>query len=120
MALSQDQKTQILFYLGWSGLTIVPDSTHFNSVVNDRIEGASEQPPIEKIVKNLLDKLEDIDLKLEKARCRASTSKVDNITLNNDEIYLLLKERRRCIRELADILDIPIVRSGGAMVSVCK
>jgi len=120
MALNQNQKTKILFYAGWSGLTIVPESTHFNSVVNDRIEDASSIDAICKIVKDLLEKLEGLDEKLEKARCRLAAKQVDNITMNEDEIRYLLKERRRCIRELLDLIDVPSVRSSGVTVGVVR
>jgi len=120
MALNQNQKTRILFYLGWSGLTLVQSSTHFNSVVFDRINDNSEEESICRILRELLEKLEGIDQCLSEAKCRLAASSVDNIKTNPKEIDMLNKERRRCIRELADLIDVPILRSGGAMVGVCK
>lgn len=120
MALNRKQKIKSLFYLGWAAITIIPTSTHFNSVVNDRIDAASDDDDISRLIKDLLEKLENIDECLEKAKCRLAASKVDNITMNKNEIHELNKERRRCIRELSDTLDVPIMRSGGSVVGVCN
>jgi len=107
MALSQKQRTKILFYLGHPGLTIVPDSTFFSGIISDRFDAANDVPEICMVVVGLLKKLEDIDCKLEKARCRLSASKVDSITLNEKEISKLLCERTRCIKELSAHIAIP-------------
>lgn len=120
MALTDKQKHSVIFYLGWSGLTLVEDSTQFNSVVRDRL-GTIAKPLnayIEQRVKDLLECLEDLDERLKEAQCRLSASQVDNITMNKDEIMMLKKERRRYIKELADHLDIPIVKSNSSVVSI--
>lgn len=118
MALTAKQKARVIYYLGWSGLTIVTGSTHFNSVVNDRLGAADSNTEIERLVKDLLECLEQVDEKLKKAQCRLSASKVDTIVLNKDEIQMLKKERMRYIRELSDHLDIPIMRSSAQQVSI--
>lgn len=118
MALSADQKAKAIFYLGWSGLTLVSGSTQFNSVVNDRLNDADDGGPIESKSRELLERLEGYDECLEEAKCRLSASKVDNITLNKDEIRQILKERKRVVRELSDHLDIPIMKSSSMMASV--
>lgn len=117
MALTDKQKNQVLYYLGWPLKTLITDSTHYQKTIADRFENLNTQ--IEDIVDDLLDKLEEIDKKLEKARCRLSASKVDDITLNKNEIQMLLKERRRCRNELHRILDIPVLVNDGQMVNVC-
>ena len=120
MALSDKQKHRVVFYLGWSGLTLVDGSTQFNSVVNDRL-GVPAKPlnaDIEKIVREILDKLEEIDAQLKQARCRLSAKQVDGIKLNEREIEMLKKERWRCIRELSDHLDIPVTKSSSNMMSI--
>lgn len=120
MALTDKQKHRVIYYLGWSGLTLVEDSTQFNSVVRDRL-GTIAKPLndyIESIVKEILDCLEAVDEKLKEAQCRLSASQVDNITMNKDEILMLKKERRRYIKELSDHLDIPVVKSGSGSVGV--
>lgn len=117
MALTSQQKHKVIFYLGWSGQTIVAGSTQYNSVVNDRLTN-NLNADIEKLVKTLLEKLEKYDAALEAAKCRLSAKSVDKIEMNPDEIRMLRSERKRCIRELSDHLDIPIVKSGGSMHGV--
>lgn len=120
MALTDKQKHNVVFYLGWSGLTLVEDSTQFNSVVRDRL-GTVAKPLndfIEARVRDLLDCLEELDERLKEAQCRLAAASVDNITMNKDEIMMLKKERRRYIRELADHLDIPLMKSNNGLVSI--
>jgi len=116
VALSDKQKHQIIRHLGWSAQTLIANSTQFNSVVNDRVSFLNTD--LERIAKELSSCIDAIDEQLKDAHCRVSTSKVDNITINPDEIPMLKKEKRRLIRELSDHLDIPIVKSGGSMVGV--
>jgi HAMP domain-containing protein len=111
VALSTKQKHRTIYYLGWPGLTLVSGSTHYNSVVNDRLANLNDE--IEKLVKEILERLENLDKSLDEAKCRLTASKVDNIELNKDEIYHLKKERMRQIRELSDHLDIPIMKTHG-------
>ena len=121
MALSANQQQQILRFLGWAGLTVVPDSTHFNSVVNDRLGNNVAKPltaAIEKQVKNLIEKIENIEECLAEAKCRLAASSIDGIKTNPNEIRELNKERRRCIRELSDLLDIPIMKTGAGCIPV--
>lgn len=116
MALTADQKHKVIFYLGWSGLTIVTGSTQYNSVVNNRLTEITAE--IERIVLGLLERLEMLDSKLDAASCRLSASEVGDIVLNPEEIRMLRSERKRLIRELSDLLDIPIEKSGGQNVGV--
>jgi len=118
MALTAKQKARTIYYLGWPGLTIVTDSTHFNSVVNDRLNVTDTEAEISRLVKELLTRLEGCDEKLDKAKCRLSAVKVDNLELNPDEIRMLKKERMRYVRELSDHLDIPIMKSSAQQVSI--
>lgn len=120
MALTDKEKHRAVYFLGWSGLTIVEDSTQYNSVVVDRL-GTVAKPlnlDIERIVKGLLECLESIDERLKEALCRLTASQIDTITTNPDEIRMLRSERKRNIRLLSDHLDIPITASGGAHVGV--
>ena len=116
MALTDKQKHDVVFKLGWSGLTIVTGSTQYNSVVNDRLTNLNAE--IERIVIGLLERIESLDAKLEAASCRLSASEIQDIVLNPEEIRMLRSERRRLIRQLSDHLDIPIESSGGVNVSV--
>jgi hypothetical protein len=117
MALTSPQKHKVVFYLGWSGQTLVVGSTQFNSVVNDRLT-TNLNADIEKLVVDLLAKLEKYDVALEAARCRLATKSIDKIEMNPEEIRMLRSERKRCIRELSDHLDIPITKSSSGMHGV--
>lgn len=116
MALSDKDKHRVIFYLGWSGLTLVSGSTQYNSVVNDRLTGLNTY--IENLVKGLLERLETLDKRLDEAACRLSAKEVDGIVLNDEEICKLRSERKRLIRELSDHLDIEITKSGGVNIGV--
>lgn len=120
MSLSEKQKHRTIYYLGWAGLTLVEDSTHYNSIVNDRL-GTVAKPlnaEIERIVKELLECLERVDEQLKEAQCRLAASSVDGIQLNEKEISYLKGERRRYMKELSDHLDIPIVKSNNGTIRV--
>lgn len=116
MALSQAEKHDVVYFLGWSGLTIVTGSTQYNSVVVDRLKNLT--PDIERLVRGLLSRLKGIDQRLESALCRVSTKAVDNIQINDNEIPMLRKERMKLVRELSDYLDIPVEKSGGSVKTV--
>lgn len=121
MALTAKEQQRILRYLGWAGLTVVPDATHFNSVVYDRLGNNSGKPltiDIEKEVRGTLTRLLKIDECLDDAKCRLAASKVDRTEMNPDEIRELRAERKRWTRELSDILDIPVIKSGSGNISV--
>lgn len=117
MALTDKLKDCIVFYLGWPAKTLVVDSTDYSKIFSDRLTDFSSDS--EKRIKGLLEKIEGIDTQLEEARCRASTSKVDDITLNPDEIMLLKKERNRCIKELSCFLDIKVICKSSSMGNIC-
>ena len=116
MALAEKQKHRILFLLGWTGKTLIPTSTHFNSVVNDRLINLNTE--IEKLVKELLTCVETVDAQLKEALCRLSAKSVNGITTNPEEIRELKKERRRYVRELADHLDINMTKSSTNMANI--
>ena len=113
--LTEAEKTKILRHLGWPGKSIVPNSTLFSNWVNDRMIDLT--PEIESCVRDLLDRLDDMDGKLEKAVCRASIKSVDGMVFRDDEIRILRRERYRIIKELARMLDI-MPQTMGAMGSV--
>jgi len=121
MAISTKDQQKILRTLGWAGLTIVADSTHFNSVVNDRLGNNVQKPltsEIEREVKGLLERICRIEDSLDEAICRLSAKSVDKLVMNPDEIPMLKRELRRWARELSDLLDIPMMKSSGMSISV--
>ena len=118
MAVFTDkEKVDIICYLGWPGTSLVSTSQNFNSIIDDRL-GITDENVINRTL-GFLKKLRNIDDKLEEALCRAATTKVDNVSINKDEILLLNKERQRCIKEMAVLVDISKLSSGGSMGSIC-
>jgi len=117
MALTDTQKAQTIYFLGWPGKTLIQDSTNYSKIVSDRLDNLTTD--LENQVTVLLNKLKKIDDKLEEALCRMSTSKVDNITINPHERNLLRGERKMHQYLLSDLLDIPIHASSTNMVDIC-
>lgn len=117
MALSDQEKLDVIFYLGWPGKTLIEGSTDYSKIIADKMENLSA--PIELRVKGLLTKIVAIDERIEGALCRMAAKKVGDIETNSDELYLLRKERMNYLRELSDLLDIPLMKQGGSNISVC-
>lgn len=119
MALSDTQKAETVKYLGWSGKSIVVGSTNYNSQVADRLKNLT--PDIEAEVQCFLSDLHALDEKLKGSWCRLAAKRVDEIELNPDEILMLRSERRRLVRLLSQLLDIPAMGNagGGMNTSIC-
>ena len=117
MALTDAQKQNAVFYLGWSGKSIVVGSTNYNSQTADRLINLT--PEIETRVLSILESLEEIDTKLGASWCRLAAKKVDEIELNPDEIRWLRSERKRLVKLLGQWLDIPVLGGDGVNVGVC-
>ena len=117
MALTDKQKHEVVRYLGWSGKALISDSTHYNSVVASRLTNLNSY--IESQVIGLLRRLDSIVEQMDLARCRLSAEEVGDIVLNQKELEMLRKEYYRWLRELSDLLDIKIEKSGmGVSVGV--
>lgn len=118
MALTSAQKADVVFYLGWSGKTIIAGSTDYNSQVNSALDNLSAQ--IEAQVIATLAQIVDINTKLTAATCRLAAKRVDEIELNPNELIMLRSERRRLLRLLSRLLDIKLLDVGGGVnMSVC-
>lgn len=118
MALSDSEKTKIVTDLGYPTLTIKPGSIHYANWINDRLVDITAEG--ERCVRDLLNRLLDIDKKLEKALCRVGIQRIDGITFQGagEELRYIRKERRRILCELSDALDIPLYACSGGQGSV--
>ena len=116
MALSDLEKSKVLYYFGWPAKTLEITSTDYSKDVVDKLTTL----PItaETLIRGMIGKADSLDDKLEKASSRALASKVGDIELAADEIQKLRGERNRVLRELSDFLDIEIVRQSSGSVSV--
>ncbi len=118
MALSNQEKADIVFQLGWPGLSIVEGSTDFNKILVNRLTNTSTAMDAQ--ARSLLTRIASIDTKLQSATSRMLAKKIGDIELRDGESALLASEKKRLIRELADLLGIKIMRSGGVNISVCN
>ena len=116
MALTDKEKHEVINYLGWPAKTLVTGSTHYNNLIADRLINLNDD--IEILARKMLARLRELDDKMDEAKCRFSTGKVGDITINKNEIHMLRSERSRLRRELHRLLDIPLRVCGGSMVNV--
>lgn len=114
MALSSQQKYDIIYLLGYPGKTLIEASTHFNSIINSRL--LNLVPEIEAQANKLVGRIKKIDEILECALTRMSTLELQDIKLNPEETTRLRRERKIILGELSDVLDIPIDKSGGVNI----
>lgn len=120
MALSDQNKADVIWYLGYPGKVLEVGSTHYDPILVGRLNNLSAE--IETQVTNLLERLEKLDIKFDKASGRFLVKKVGDIELNTDEFSLLTKAYKRWLRQLSSLLDIPMAAGtcgGGATVNLC-
>jgi len=116
MALSDSKKMKIVTLLGWPAKTLISTSTHYNTLIVDRLTNLSTEA--ESLVSAYLRDIAASDDKLDKSIKRAGFKKISDIEFNTGELSLLRGERKKLIRELGDLLDIAYVRKGGVNVGV--
>jgi hypothetical protein len=116
MAFTTQQMQDIIYYLGWPGKTILPDSTHYNSVIYSRL--VSLIPEIESQATALVTRIKDIDKVLIASIARASTLEVGDIKINQREREELRAERKKVLVELSDLLDIDVMKSSNTSISM--
>lgn len=117
MALSLEQKNEILFLLCYPAKTIIADSNLYNSIVADRLEDldSSTQDRIE----TMLTEINEVRTKLTALQDQGKLKQVGDIHFNVDNNDRTVKsEYSRLLKELACYLDIPR-RGSSKMVSVC-
>jgi len=110
MALTPIEKNDIIRMLGWPASTIVEGSSAFNRIISQRLNGLSEEAEYD--ARKILERIEGLDERLDKALDRLSAKRVGDIELNPDELPMLRKERNRLIRELSQLVD--IIPAGGS------
>lgn len=116
MALTDSEKHEVLFRLGWSGKTLDEGSTNFSKIIADRLNNLSV--PMESTIRGLLKRLNIIQKQMDDSLCRMTAEKVDGISINKDEASMLKKEFMRYLRELSNETCILIARRGGVNISV--
>lgn len=114
MALSEENKFRVIFALCHNGKILDEGSTHFNSIIDDRLKNLN--PIVETQVADLL-------TKIEASRTALNTTGKDNVKRIGDieldtkfSRSVKIKELNRLLSELSNLLDIPNrCKSGGGM-----
>lgn len=119
MAFQDKDRFKIIRLLGWPAKTLVESSTHYSNIVAARLENLPLV--VEKEVKTLLVRIDDLDAKLDKQVGRAGIKKVQDIEFDGQGYGMatLRSERRRLLRELSELLDIRLIAGGGVNANVC-
>lgn len=116
MALTDSQKADVIFFLGYPGTTLVSTSTNYNRTTAQLLENLTDS--IESQVRELIKKLKSQDERLDSANDRVVALKVGDIEINPEEIDRLKAERIRLVKMLSRLLDIPMVGGGGINFNV--
>ena len=116
--ITQENRFKILYYLRYSSLTLVEDSTHFSNIIKERMETISQSDEASVIINEILEELNVIDQTIKEAKTRLLSSSVGDIEINGEELKKLRSERRTHIRELADYMDLPMDKAFGATIVV--
>jgi hypothetical protein len=118
MALSAQSKADIIFQLGWPAKSLIVGSTDYSKILADRLDNLTTE--IENNILDWMDKILALDTAIADAVCRLSAKRVGDIETNPEELRELRREKLRLLRELSDMLDIEIMRSGsGVNASIC-
>lgn len=106
MALSLEEKHRVIFALCHTGKILLPDSTHFDSIVNDRLDNLNSF--IEERALALVQKIEGYKEKLETTATKDNVRRIGDIELDTTmSRSLKQKELKRLLNELSNLLDIP-------------
>lgn len=116
MSLTTREKADVILSLGWSAKTIIEGSTDYSKIIADRLNSLTDA--FEFHIRNLLVRISALDTKLDEASSRLSAKQVGDITLRDDEIQQLKLERKRNIKRLASLVDIPARGLSGDSISV--
>lgn len=116
MALTDAEKDEIVFYLGYPANTLITGSLDYSSIIADRLTGY--QDFTETRVKKYLKRIREIDTKIEAASERVSMSEVDGMKFNPGEVAALRGIKKSYIKELSTITGIPTACRGGVSVSL--
>lgn len=116
MSLSSAQQNKIVQLLGYGGKTLDSGSVIYDKVLADRLLNLNTDT--EELVDIYLANIAALEKQIACAPSRLTAEKVDGITLNLHELEMLRTERKRQVKELASLLDIPYIGANGVNVSV--
>lgn len=106
--LSAEQKHDIVFYLGYAGSVLIPESTNYNSIINDRLNETNQI--MEDQIDTLLSQISDGREKLLALQSQGKLKQVGDIVFNTDNNDRTLKnDHKRLLKELSSLLNIPLI-----------
>ena len=110
--MSEQQKSDVIFFLGHPAKTINPDSTHYNGILDDRMKNLLATTVTR--VDELIALIKSTREKLDATRDDANVSKVGEIMLDPKYTSKYIQsQHNRYLRELSTTLDIPQLGSSG-------
>lgn len=116
MALSDENKSKIVYHLGYPGKTLVETSLQYDSRIVDRLTNLDTFTESQAIA--LIGQIESIKTKLVASPESFKLKQVGDIVFNVDTgLVLQKKELRRYLKELSSLLDIPLV-GNSSMISI--
>jgi hypothetical protein len=116
MALTDAEKGEVLFYLGYPAITLVEGSTHYSKILADRLAALPDYA--ETRARKIMKKIRDIDVKLEEATERMSVKEVDGFQLNENEVQGLKGMRKGHVKELASLTGVSAGCSRGIFITL--
>jgi hypothetical protein len=117
MAFSLETKHEIIYLLGYPAKSIIEGSTHYNSIVADRLEDIDSftQDNVESVLKEI----SSVRNKLTGLQDQGKLKQVGDIVFNVDNNDRTVKmEYKRLLKELSRYLDLPM-KTGNSMIGVC-
>jgi len=106
MAFSEEDKYRVIFALCHTGKILVEDSTHFNSIIADRLENTNSL--IEERALALVEKIEDAKIEFEESPKKDNVRRIGDIELDTERsLHNRRAELKRLLNELSNLLDIP-------------
>ena len=91
MEFPQDLKKKVIYHLGYSARFINKDSLYYSVAYDRKFEG-HEQEDID-LIQKLVDRIDDIDLRLEKSIARRAVDSIGKTTINKREMSQLREEK---------------------------
>lgn len=120
MAFTEADKYRIIRYLGWPANTLVSTSLSYSKIVSDRLLSVAD-PAIEE-VRELLDRIKAVDASRTSAVDSSGVKSIDDIEFfgkgDGTKLEELLKEKKRLVIELSEILDIAVYNRSSSMGNV--
>ena len=88
----------------------------YNKILNDRLQNLPQDE--ENLLRSYINQVYSIEEQMNCAPTRLTATAVGDIKLNNDELMMLRKERKKIAREIAAHVDIPYLGVNGSNISV--